>query len=468
MGDLFDKLEENFKSEIYPFHMPGHKRRLAANTYENLYGIDITEIEGFDDLHHPEGILKEYMDEATRYYGTKQTFYLVNGSSCGNLAAICGLTDIGDKILVARNCHKSVYNAIKLRKIEASYLTPDENGEIKAEEVWNIFDLKKSDETDNNLKEIEYNNSIDKNYKVCVITSPTYEGVVSDVKKIAEICHKNGVLLVVDEAHGAHFLADEFPKSALKCGADVVIQSVHKTLPSLTQTALLHVNSDRVDIEKIKEYLGIFQSSSPSYILMASIENCISYMEKHGREELKDFSDRIDTFYQNATKYYKAIKFNRYKDAFAHDKSKIIVCLNDKYKEKFKETFNDGFGILLSNVLRYNHKIEVEMATTDYVVLMTSIADKTKAFERLFYALDDIDRCIQKDIKKLKKFDEINKKASTIDLEYLRENIGKRSEVFIYAYPPGSPKVAVGDLITKDLIFDIEEDMAEGLRFYQV
>ena len=447
-GKIFEKLNENFKSDIYPLHMPGHKRQLFPDGFEIPYGLDITEIEGFDDLHHPEGMLKDAMDEAAAFYGTKATFYLVNGSSCGNLAAICALTQYGDEIIVSRNCHKSVYNAVKLRNLKVSIIESDENGEVLASDIENV------------LK----NNG---NIKACVITSPTYEGVVSDIGSISDICRENNVKLIVDEAHGAHLLSDEFPVSAIKCGANIVIQSLHKTLPSLTQTAVLHVCGEDVSIEKIREYLGIFESSSPSYILMGSINSCIDYMRECGRDELYAFSKRLDKFY-DSLKSLKVLKINRFENSYAHDKSKVVVSLNDSYFEEYKKNYSDGFGILLGNILRYNYKIEVEMSAVDYIIAMTTIADTDDGLRRVADALLSIDKLLSDNLGCFKNIDEINKRKKLVDMEYLRANINKESKVYIYAYPPGSPMITYGELITEDVISNIERSMASGLTCYQI
>ena len=448
-GKLFKKLNENFESDVYPFHMPGHKRRLYPEGFENVYGCDITEIEGFDDLHNPEGILKEAMDEARKFYETKATYYLINGSSCGNLTAICALTEIGDKVLIAKNCHKSVYNAIKLRNLNAEIINTDDNGEIHLEEVKKHLD-KNGDEI-----------------KLCVITSPTYEGVISDIKSIANACKEKNVRLIVDEAHGAHLLTEDFPKSAIKNGADVVIQSLHKTLPSLTQTALLHVCNDEINQSKIREYLGVFESSSPSYVLMGSIDSCISYMKENGEKELHEFSKRLDDFKKRVSSI-KILSVNRYRDAFEHDKSKIIIELSKEYRENFDNVYKNGFGVILGNVLRYRYGIEVEMSSKDHVIIMTSIADKQEGFDRLVEATLSIDKLLSDNLECFKDIDEIDRKKHNVDMDYLKNNIHELSQVSVYIYPPGVPIIANGDIITEDAIKEIEVYIEKGCNCYQV
>ena len=232
---LEQKLNELEQSDIYPFHMPGHKR--AFLPFANPYAIDITEIEGFDNLHHATGILQEAQQKAADLYGAQKTYYLVNGSTCGLLAAISAAVPRGGKILVARNCHKAVYHAMYLRQLVPVYLYPEDTaygiqGQVTPQMV---------------QKQLKQTPDI----RAVVITSPTYDGVVSDIQSIADIVHAYGIPLIVDEAHGAHFgFSPEFPENATRLGADAVIMSVHKTLPAFTQTALLHLCSDRIAEKK--------------------------------------------------------------------------------------------------------------------------------------------------------------------------------------------------------------------------
>ena len=337
-NSLLNKLNSYCSSEYYPFHMPGHKRRDISQLTEhdiyeerqtekmgfpNPYTIDITEIDGFDNLHHAEGILKESMEDAAEIYGADHSYYLVNGSTCGILSAICGCTKNGGKILMARNCHKAAYHGAMLHQLDVEYIYPEYlesygiNGGICVEDVRAALEKNQNavnvDDADDDCGK-----SIEK-IQAVLIVSPTYEGIVSDVQAIADVAHEYGIPLIVDEAHGSHLpfayeedrhisLSDtteteadieekigeeettdiwtsKFPKSALECGADVVIQSLHKTLPSFTQTAIMHIKDGYVKRRQIERYLGMFQSSSPSYLFLASMDRCVKFMNEDGREE---------------------------------------------------------------------------------------------------------------------------------------------------------------------------------------
>lgn len=263
---LYSLLKKYSKKHVIAMHMPGHKRhKFLHNSLP--YDIDITEIDGFDNLHNPNGILKERMELASKLYKTKRTYFLVNGSTCGILASIKSVCENGDEILIAKNCHKSVFHAVELMDLKCSFIPSHFDDETKIH--LQIY----PEDVDLCLK----NN---RGIKCVLITSPTYEGVISNIEKIAEVVHKYNIPLIVDEAHGAHLYLTN--NSACQKGADIVINSLHKTLPSLTQTALLHICSDRIDTEKVSKSLSIFESSSPSYVLMASIDECITFMSKFG------------------------------------------------------------------------------------------------------------------------------------------------------------------------------------------
>ena len=290
MERLYKKLESYGQSDYYPFHMPGHKRNRASSADDFLFERDITEISGFDNLHHAEGILKEAQEYAAQIYGTKKCFFSVNGSTAALLAAVSASVNKGGKILVARNCHKAVYHALYLRELQPVYIYPHEdqrlgiNGGISPERV---------------ERYLEENTDV----QAFLLTSPTYDGVVSDIKTIAEVVHRHKIPLIVDEAHGAHLhYSKYFPVSAADLGADIVIQSFHKTLPSMTQTAVLHICSDMADVEKIKRFMGIYQTSSPSYILMASMDACMDKLRKDGQQMFREFTFNLEKARQRLSK----------------------------------------------------------------------------------------------------------------------------------------------------------------------
>ena len=249
---LYDKLLKYSQTDYYGFHMPGHKRNKALMNCSLPYELDITEIDGFDDLHHAKEILKEAQERAAQLYHADETCYLINGSTAGILSAVLGCTSKGDRILVARNCHKSVYHAVYMNELEPVYLYPQFYAEIELNGPIDSESVRQA------LKQYE-------DIKAVVITSPTYDGVLSDVKAIAKVVHEKGIPLIVDEAHGAHFgLHPYFPDNSKKKGADVVIHSLHKTLPALTQPALIHMNGKLIDKRRTQQFLNMVKRSSTS------------------------------------------------------------------------------------------------------------------------------------------------------------------------------------------------------------
>ena len=375
---IYEKLREYAKSDAYPFHMPGHKRKV--DWISDVYDIDITEIDGFDDLHHAEGILRDAQERAARVYHADETHFLVNGSTVGILSAILGTTEKGDSILVARNCHKSVYHAIYLNELDPVYLYPK-------------FDTEQGLSTEIDAADVQ--KALEEHPKICavMIVSPTYDGVVSDIEKIAEIVHAKGCPLIVDEAHGAHFGFDPyFPKSANIYGADLVINSLHKTLPALTQTALLHVNGDMVKRRKVKQYLDMLQTSSPSYILMASIDACIGMLE----ETLETHSDaRSDYKYKNIfSEYANRIEALR-KDLKRLKYLKIIQTDNTDRYDRSKFVISVKHAPMSSHelyeILLHRYHLQMEMAAGNYVTAIMTCCDTADGWQRLWDALKEID-----------------------------------------------------------------------------
>ena len=503
---IMERLIEYTESDAYPFHMPGHKRQEIPDgmqrDFSDPYGIDITEIDGFDNLHHAEGILKDAMDEAAAVYGADRSWYLVNGSTCGILSAVFAVTENGGRILTARNCHKAVYHAIYLNRLRAEYLYPEEivefgiNGGIRAE------DVRKALEKDAMRCAGKSGDMRGKRTKIqaVLITSPTYEGVVSDIRAIADVAHEYGIPLIVDEAHGAHLeYADRchsFPKSALECGADIVIQSLHKTLPCFTQTAILHIKGDRVDQDRVARYLSMFQTSSPSYLFMAGIQRCIRYMDSTGRDGMIRYEERLKWFMEQM-KGLQVLEVltrdicGKYRAVAGWDPSKIVVSTMRA---------KDFHGEELAEMLRKNYHLEMEMTAPEYVIAMTSVLDTDEGFERLTKALLEIDEELLKAEEKRRKTvsetgdqkentvrerAEKNCKASeTLQSRILRPNetmsiceamdantgrtalqntVGKVSAEFIYLYPPGIPIIAPGEVFTREIVEMIEAYKKAGL-----
>jgi arginine decarboxylase len=440
--NLYEQLKNYGDLDYYPFHMPGHKRNKEIS-FVNPFHFDITEIDGFDNLHHSEGIILEAQKRASILYGAEESHFLINGTTAGLLSAISACTSKGGTILMARNCHKAVYNGVFLNELKSIYIYPQNTGKYCVNGGLNP----------QNIKPLLINN---KNIQAVIITSPTYDGVVSDIKGIAKEVHKYNIPLIVDEAHGAHFgFHSYFPSNSISKGADVVIHSVHKTLPSLTQTALIHVNGTIVDRDKVRKYLSIYQTSSPSYVLMASIDSCIKLLSERGNDLFQRYVNELSSLRNQLNRLNKIKLIDESmigtSDIYNLDRSKLIISVKN----------TDISGKELYNRLLTRYHLQMEMVAGDYVLGMTSIMDTKDGYKRLLDALLEIDN----EINYVEYEDEItlNIKAKvcyTITKAQEKESIeceleeaeGKISAEYVYLYPPGIPLIAPGEIITKNLI----------------
>lgn len=451
---LYDKLKKYSKSGVYPFHMPGHKRNTALSDGTMPYEIDLTEIDGFDNLHNAEGCILEVQNLAEELYNVKKAFLLVNGATGGILSAVRAMTNRGDKVLVARNSHKSVYNALEICGLEPEYIVPA---------VDDKFGINCS------ITPLQVEKAIveNPNTKLLIITSPTYEGVVSDIKEICRIAHLHNVMVLVDEAHGAHFpFSKSFPSEAVASGADAAVASLHKTLPSLTQTALLLTSNESL-INSLAENLAIFETSSPSYIFMSAIEKCLEFCEN--ASAFDEYIKRLNSFNEKC-KSLKKIKVLCYGNDevknhrfFDFDISKITVSVRGL----------DINGTQLAEILRNDFKIEPEMVCSDYVLLISTVCDTDEGFARLINALQIMDsKCSVKELNACRYSITMPKIAvkpcecSGKDGEFclLEHSIDKISLEYVWAYPPGIPIIAKGEIITQDIANIIIAQIASGIN----
>lgn len=507
MKGLFQALTEYTDTDFYPYHMPGHKRNPQAGEMAEFYRFDITEIDGFDNLHHAEGIIREAQERARKLYGAEETHYLVNGSTCGVLASIMTVTEQGDEILIARNCHKSVYHAAIIQGLTLRYYYP------KVIEAYDIYD---------GVDVQEINRLLDSypNCKAVVITSPTYEGIMSDVRAIVQAVHSRGKTLIVDEAHGAHL-----KEGAVAAGADLVIHSLHKMLPAMTQTALLHVNGERVDRGKLHKYLAMLQTSSPSYVMMASMDSCIRYIEEHGEERF--------TFYQNQYTAF-IIKVS----GCRHIRVGKMTDVLDKKQQRETETHTDAFGrhqvsgkrkekeeeihepitagyslfgwdigkLVISvkgtsmtgqqlyDILRDEYHLQMEMAASTYVLAIMTIMDTEEGWQRLADAIVQIDDRIEErnrqamyqtgdelepEIIRMKaagqKIAEPEQRMTPAQAFHspqeempLAESVGCIAADFIHLYPPGIPLLVPGEVMSEQLLGKVQNSIAAGLQVYGI
>ncbi|WP_311516836.1 aminotransferase class I/II-fold pyridoxal phosphate-dependent enzyme [uncultured Anaerococcus sp.] len=421
---LNEKLDLYLEENYYPFHMPGSKRSELLRK-DLAYVRDLTEIDGFDNLNDPSDIFIQMQEEISKIYEVKKSIISTNGSTCGILACLRALTYTNKNILIQRSSHKAVYNACELNQLKISYLN------VKTNDISAIVDIN-YDDLENKLSK--------KKYACLVVTSPSYEGYLLDLDRIYKLCQKYSTKLVVDMAHGSHLpITDTYSKSF-----DIAISSFHKNLSALTPGAVVLIN-DLEYFDEIKRNMAIFQTSSPSYLILQSID------------EMLDKFPQFHALYENLNKWIDdLLKINL-------GKLQLIDCKNkDKTKILISTQGTNLTGHDLANKLK-EKKIEVEMTYPNYVLLISTIFDRKEGFDRLKKSLIEIDKNIIQQtnkatfklkipIKKMEIYETINKPKKLFPL---KESLGKISASFLYAYPPGIPIIAPGELIDEDIIKNI-------------
>ena len=421
------------KKDKYRFHMPGHKGK-TLELYEplinNLLELDFTEINGTDDLYNPTGILKEGLKLLTEDRESKRSLYLTNGTTVGILASIMALTNKGDEILMAKDCHKSVYNAIELKELKSIII----ENEIKRSGL--VIPISE----DIFLNSLKKNSNI----KMVVLTRPNYYGLCENIDELAKCCNENNIYLLIDEAHGSHFkYHEDLPLSAMKLGAHISVNSFHKTMISFTQTSVLNLNDNLSDhdISSVLTMVEKLQTSSPSYLFISSIDISRNYMENSGKGKLNTLRDNINSFY-NSISSLNWIKIPDISSKITKDFTRIIL-----------ET-----SIPAVNVQEYleEKNIYIEMISKNILVLICTTEDEREDFEYLSKILNEMDT---KKISNLKNIDEKN----FISLDNAE---GKILNENIIIYPPGSIYLKKGDIILKENIEYIKELLSNGINVY--
>lgn len=513
MKRIFNEcLQEYCSRDYYPWHMPGHKRQEVLSSGIEVteepaelkepeksemstegignttlgVGLDVTEVPGLDNLLAPEGTIAESMAQLPEIYGSRKSYYLVNGSTGGILTAVSAVCNSGDTIIMSRNCHKSVYNIVALLNLKPVYLYP------RILEPYGICGSITPAQVEKALQE-------NPEAKAVIFPSPTYEGILSDVRRISEIVHRAGKRLIVDEAHGAHLeFGTAFPDSAVRCGADLVIESLHKTLPCYTQCAILHVgNKDLPDsdmdelTERIEYYLSVHQTSSPSYLFVAAMEDCIATMDEWRQNRMAEYTSRLKYYRKKwmGLKWIHLLTTEEVRRAgvFAYDESKLIFCMPEHTwtGEEFRKEMEDEFGMV------------PELASLNYILAMTGVADTEGGFERLHLALQEMDKRASqyRVLKKTGGGAQVNRyktnaelrvdRASSIDLKSLvvlpgealhkkskriplEEAVGQIAGAYVTVYPPGIPVLVPGERISEAQRAYIAECIRIGLKVHGI
>ena len=356
-------------SDVLPFHMPGHKRRSDGSWIEEIYRYDITEIDGFDNLQDPKGLISDIEKGFAEYYGADKAHLLVNGSTCGILSAISAAVPHRELLLMDRGAHQSAFNAAFLGELRTAYIN---RAAISGYEISACIS---PEEVGRMLKAAEEKKDLP---KAVFLTSPTYEGFIADTEKIADMVHDHDIPLIVDGAHGAHLNVSK--------RADITVVSLHKTLPALTQLSVLLVNGDRVDDTEIKRFINIFQTSSPSYILMASAEKCLGYLKEKSGSAKESLDKELDRVYALKSRLRKidiiGPEYIGKNGIYGYDRSKINLV----------DRSGRADGQQIYDTLRKKSGIQPEMAMGADCLLMTSVMDTHDSLGRLMDAIEATDR----------------------------------------------------------------------------
>lgn len=430
---IVDALIQHQNRQPISFHVPGHKHGILSGLPKEIQSAlhyDLTELTGLDDLHYPEEAIKDAQLLLAEAYRAKESFLLVNGSTVGNLAMVHAACKEGDVVIVQRNSHKSIFHALELARVRPVYVSPQ-------------WDEKSMTAAGVSLKTIKTAIEAYAEAKAVVLTYPNYYGMVSnELQAIIALCHEKNIAVLVDEAHGAHFQAGSpFPVSSLALGADVVVQSAHKTLPAMTMGSFLHVGSDRINVKRIRKYLRMFQSSSPSYLILASLDDARSYLQNYSQPDIRMFIE----------------KRNRFLSSLRMIPNLTVVESDDPLKIMLRANHHSGYQ--LKQQLE-QAGIEVELADLFQVLLILPLLKQWHAYpfaeirSRLKEAMLrlegeerqettlDVQQQLDVTVPELS-FEELD----LADQEWISytQIIGRIAAGMVVPYPPGIPLMVAGE-----------------------
>ncbi|TKC13878.1 aminotransferase class I/II-fold pyridoxal phosphate-dependent enzyme [Robertmurraya kyonggiensis] len=447
---LFEALKKHNEEKSISLHVPGHKNGLLLQStpfFQDILNIDVTELTNLDDLHSPEGAILEAEELLADAYKVERSFFLVNGSTVGNLAMMMATLKKGDIAFIQRNCHKSVLNGIELTEAQPVLLGPEQH------EDWGVAGGVSLDTIKNAY-------ALYPDCKAIILTYPNYYGMTFNLKEIIQFAHDKHIPVLIDEAHGAHFIGGEyFPPSAVELGADVVVQSAHKTLPAMTMGSFLHVNSEYVSVERVNHYLRILQSSSPSYPLMASLDVARSYIGTYTKEDEAFLKESVEVFKKElgTLDYVKVLEYPN------HQGDPLKLTLQSRCVKT---------GFELQRVFE-EKGIYTEMADPINVLLVLPLLKKNMSFpfDEIMKQLREINLPKQEtkgtsDYFHKEKISILHKLHSnrevSVPIEDTENDICAET---IIPYPPGIPLLLKGEMITKEDVKGLIHLVNSGARF---
>ncbi|MCT2534284.1 aminotransferase class I/II-fold pyridoxal phosphate-dependent enzyme [Aquibacillus koreensis] len=455
---LFDKLIDFSTRKPVSFHVPGHKNGQAfpingKKVFQDILSIDVTELTGLDDLHAPGGVIADAQKLAASWFGVLQTYFLVGGSTVGNLAMILATCSSGEKVIVQRNCHKSILNGIELSGARPIFVAPDHNF---------IVDRYGAPSEELLTEAI----TLHPDAKAVILTYPDYFGNTSDISNVINFAHQHDIPVLVDEAHGVHFsIGHIFPKSSIDLGADIVVHSAHKMAPAMTMASYLHINSNRVKRERVEHYLQILQTSSPSYPLMASLDLARFYLATITSSQMDELLISIDRFRDvlGNSSFWKVLDYQSGVD----DPLKVTIQLNNGW---------NGYDIAK---LFERERLYPELATHNQILFVLGLSPINR-WEEIQVGIQNINEQLKIMTKHATiegKVDYFPWKITSIKFTY--NEMKKKSTTFvtwddvnqhiaaeaIIPYPPGIPIIAKGEQVTENHVQTIKKLLQQGTNF---
>lgn len=440
------------------FHTPGHKngrgidKKLASFTGRNLFSFDVTVFPEVDSLHDPTGPIKRAQYLMAKAYGVEQSFYLVNGSSVGNMAMIMAACRPGDSMIISRNAHKSMLAGIILSGVWPIWIQPqvDQNLDV-------LFDAT-PEQIEKSLKEYP-------EAKAVFVTSPTYNGVTTNLKKIADICHSRGKLLLVDEAWGAHLpFHDDLPTSAIEAGADLIVQSSHKTLSVISQGSVLHFNSKLINLNRVRRIVSLLQTTSPNYLTMASLDLARKQMVTDGE---KIFSRLL----QNAERARSQINHLKNFSCFTRAEIQGRGFDLDSTKLTINVTRSGYSGYEINDILNREFNIQVDASDLFNLIAICGTGTTKSDLDALVRALTTLDKRpkgkAQNWVLRIPSLStEIVMSPRDVFLLYrskrvpIHKSVGHISAQTLTPYPPGIPVLIPGERVTQEIV-DYLDDLSQ-------
>ena len=443
---VYEALSRLKTMRIVPFDVPGHKRGRGNPELLDFLGkrcleVDVNSMKPLDNLCHPTSIIKEAEELAADAFGAANAFFMVGGTTSAVQSMILSAVKAGDEIILPRNVHRSVINAMILCGAIPIYVNPKTNERLGISLGMSVSDVRDAILAHPNAKAI-------------VVNNPTYYGVCSDIRSIVKLAHDNNMLVLADEAHGTHFyFGEDMPPAAIHAGADIAAVSMHKSGGSLTQSSFL-LTGENVNADYVRQVINLMQTTSGSYLLMSSLDISRRNLALNGVEIFGKIKSLVE---------YAREEINEIGDYYAYGKELIngdSIFEFDETKLSV-HTLDIGLaGIEVYDILRDDYDIQTEFGDMGNLLAYISVGDREKDVERLISALSEIRRRFKRDRAGMLETEYINPKLITTpqsafyaEKEQLpiAASVGRVCSEFVMCYPPGIPILAPGELITKEI-----------------